>query len=123
MVWSEDRTIDSELKKAFPVHCSLLTAHCSLLTAHWSLLFQHPFSVLPNFFVHSVRSKVKLARPSHHSNLEMRLCEQGRIAQGGKDAGLVRKDEARHINRSFHAIKETDLKLIAREDSDFRYAP
>ena len=35
MVWPEHRTIDSELKKAFPAHCSLLTAHCSLLTAHW----------------------------------------------------------------------------------------
>jgi hypothetical protein len=87
------------------------------------LLFQHPFSVLSNFFVHGIRSKVNLARPSHHSNLDTRLCEQGRIAQDGEDAGLVRKDEARHINRSFHAIKETDLKLIAREDSDFRYAP
>ena len=38
MVWPGHRTIDSELKKASPAHCSLLTAHCSRLTAHCSLV-------------------------------------------------------------------------------------
>jgi hypothetical protein len=85
--------------------------------------FQHPFAVLFNFAVHGIRGNINLAWPCHYPKLKMRLVEQSRIAQGCKNAGIVREDEARHVNQTFHAVKETDAKLMAGEGHNFGKAP